>query len=226
MLILGIDSSAEEIAVAIVENSTEIAAVRAESQRSSEMLVELIVECYKSAFPAENSLRIGGLSKLERIAIARGPGSYTGLRTGLGTAFGLSQSLAIPITGISVLAARICASNPRPGNCEATLKAAPGEEFFQNFLVEQERDLFKFKALSALALRPVSSTTGYTYPVDLPFLSGTNPATAVALAAHLALSDLLHAEADVLHAAPGESSGISAIYGKRVNAKTLLERNK
>jgi tRNA threonylcarbamoyl adenosine modification protein YeaZ len=46
-----------------------------------------------------------GVRSLEAIIVARGPGSFNGLRVGISTAKGLSFSLGIPIVGISTLAA-------------------------------------------------------------------------------------------------------------------------
>jgi tRNA threonylcarbamoyladenosine biosynthesis protein TsaB len=43
--------------------------------------------------------------QLEGIAVAIGPGSFTGIRVGLALAKGLSQGLALPIVGVSTLAA-------------------------------------------------------------------------------------------------------------------------
>lgn len=49
-----------------------------------------------------------GLAKdaLERLGVALGPGSFTGLRVGIATAQGLGQGLGIPVVGLSSLAAR------------------------------------------------------------------------------------------------------------------------
>lgn len=47
-------------------------------------------------------------SDLTCIAIARGPGSFTGLRIGLSLAKGLSHALEIPIFGVSTLEALAC----------------------------------------------------------------------------------------------------------------------
>jgi tRNA threonylcarbamoyl adenosine modification protein YeaZ len=46
-----------------------------------------------------------GLGSLDAIIVARGPGSFNGLRVGISTAKGLAFSLGIPIVGISTLAA-------------------------------------------------------------------------------------------------------------------------
>jgi tRNA threonylcarbamoyladenosine biosynthesis protein TsaB len=43
------------------------------------------------------------LSQAAGIVVARGPGSYNGLRVGLGTAKGLAFSLKIPVVGISTM---------------------------------------------------------------------------------------------------------------------------
>jgi len=48
------------------------------------------------------------LNAVKAVIIARGPGSYNGLRVGLSTAKGLSFSLDIAVIGISTLAAEAC----------------------------------------------------------------------------------------------------------------------
>jgi tRNA threonylcarbamoyladenosine biosynthesis protein TsaB len=56
------------------------------------------------------------LSDAQGIVVARGPGSYNGLRVGLGTAKGLAYSLNIPLVGISTLAAEsFQAASAAPG---------------------------------------------------------------------------------------------------------------
>ncbi|HID61858.1 MAG TPA: tRNA (adenosine(37)-N6)-threonylcarbamoyltransferase complex dimerization subunit type 1 TsaB [Anaerolineae bacterium] len=65
-------------------------------------------------------------SQLQGIAVALGPGSFTGLRIGLSVAKGLALTLAIPLIGIPTLDALIYAQARRRGPVCAVLQAGRG----------------------------------------------------------------------------------------------------
>jgi tRNA threonylcarbamoyladenosine biosynthesis protein TsaB len=65
-------------------------------------------------------------SELRGIAVALGPGSFTGLRIGLGVAKGLALTLAMPLIGIPTLDALVYAQGRRRGPVCAVLQAGRG----------------------------------------------------------------------------------------------------
>lgn len=65
-------------------------------------------------------------SELKGIAVALGPGSFTGLRIGLGVAKGLALTLAIPLVGIPTLDALVYAQGRKRGPVCAVLRAGRG----------------------------------------------------------------------------------------------------
>ena len=80
--------------------------------RGSEILAELSWRCGQNhsttllPYLARLLSQTGsGLGSLDAIIVARGPGSFNGLRVGISTAKGLAFSLGIPVVGISTLAA-------------------------------------------------------------------------------------------------------------------------
>ena len=67
---------------------------------------------------------------LERIAVTTGPGSFTGLRSGLSAARGLGLARAIPVIGVPSL---LALSLARPGASEIIVDARRGEAYRQSF---------------------------------------------------------------------------------------------
>ena len=65
-------------------------------------------------------------SELRGIAVALGPGSFTGLRIGLGVAKGLALTLAIPLVGIPTLDILVYAQGRKRGPVCAVLQAGRG----------------------------------------------------------------------------------------------------
>ena len=90
MKILGIDSSGMVASVAIVDGDTVIAEYTMNHKRThSETLLPMIDEIVKTSEMK--------LEELDAIAIASGPGSFTGLRIGAATAKGLALAIGKPI---------------------------------------------------------------------------------------------------------------------------------
>jgi tRNA threonylcarbamoyladenosine biosynthesis protein TsaB len=92
MRILGICSATKVVSIGLVDEEAVLAEATLAEVRS-----EKIMPYVKEA----------GIepSQLEGIAVAVGPGSYSGLRGGMATAKSLSQTLKIPLIGISTLEA-------------------------------------------------------------------------------------------------------------------------
>lgn len=100
MRILAIDTALGALSVAVLDSaaSEPVAVERILMQRGhAEALVPLIQQV---------AARIeGGLASLDRIAVAVGPGSFTGIRVGIAAARALGLALEIPVVGVSTLAA-------------------------------------------------------------------------------------------------------------------------
>lgn len=98
MKIIGIDSSGLVASVAIIEDETLVAEYTVEHKKThSTTLMPMLSEIVKMS---ETSLQ-----EIDAVAIAAGPGSFTGLRIGSATAKGLAYSLNIPIVPVPTLAA-------------------------------------------------------------------------------------------------------------------------
>ncbi len=95
-MLLAIDTSTDTASLALVQDSETLAELtwRCEENHSVELLPRLT--------DLLNQTR-SSLQSIDSIVVARGPGSFNGLRVGVSTAKGLAFSLGIPIVGISTL---------------------------------------------------------------------------------------------------------------------------
>ena len=99
MLIIGVDTSTLRASAALTKAGVVLCEVCPEpSSTHSRSLLKIIDNLLTSA-----SLR---LDDVDIFATARGPGSFTGLRIGIGSVFGLADALGKPALGASSLDAR------------------------------------------------------------------------------------------------------------------------
>ena len=93
---LAIDTSTDTASLALVQDSTVLAELtwRCEQNHSVELLPRLADLLGRSK---------SSLQSISCVMVAKGPGSFNGLRVGVSTAKGLAFSLGIPMVGISTL---------------------------------------------------------------------------------------------------------------------------
>lgn len=100
MLILAIDTALDACAAAVLDtDASRLIAVESQPMKRghAEALMPLIARVMKDA----------GLpfAALDRIAVTKGPGSFTGLRVGLSAARGLALAAGKPVVGLTTLSA-------------------------------------------------------------------------------------------------------------------------
>lgn len=96
MLILAIDTSTDMLSVALVRHKETLAVVDEVTKKNQS---EILMPCI------ERMMHEGGLKPeyLDLIAVANGPGSYTGIRVGVAAAKSLAYALDIPVVPVSSL---------------------------------------------------------------------------------------------------------------------------
>jgi tRNA threonylcarbamoyladenosine biosynthesis protein TsaB len=124
MIIISINTSAKVCSVAVHQNGHLLANTNIHSERVASAHLTPIID---------QLLNACGLSyqQISGIAVAKGPGSYTGLRIGVSTAKGLCFALDIPLIGINTLEAMAYeASQLNPGLRYAPMLDARRMEVF------------------------------------------------------------------------------------------------
>lgn len=85
------------------------------------------------------------LAELSEIIVCVGPGSFTGLRTGIAAAQGLGAALALPVTGVSALLARALLNADEKERLLVATRSSRGESFVCAF---EKQDAFTLGVLS------------------------------------------------------------------------------
>lgn len=101
MKIIAIDSSGLTASVAVIEDDNLIAEYNVQYKKTHSQTLLPMLDEIKGMIDLD-------LATIDAIAIAKGPGSFTGLRIGSATAKGLAGALEIPIVEISTLEGLAC----------------------------------------------------------------------------------------------------------------------
>jgi tRNA threonylcarbamoyl adenosine modification protein YeaZ len=130
MRILAIDTSCGAASVAVAE-SGQVEPLAAMSRPMTRGHADALAPMVEEAMRGVE----GGFPSLTRIAVATGPGSFTGIRIGLAMARAMGMALGIPVVGVSTLAAFAAPllSEPRAGIIAATIDARHGSVYFLLF---------------------------------------------------------------------------------------------
>ena len=96
MLTLAIDTSTNLLSVALLNKDDILASIQEQTNHNQS---ELLMPTIQKLFIESNKI----IGQLEKIAVAIGPGSYTGLRVGVTIAKTLGYTLNIPVVQVSSL---------------------------------------------------------------------------------------------------------------------------
>jgi len=132
MKVLALDAASPRPAVAVLSDGCVFEQRLPEDRRASEDLLPAV----RRALAAANI----SLAACTRIAVCAGPGSFTGLRVGLATAWGLGRGLGIPVEPVSTLEAMAeTARLHGEARVVAALGAGRGELVCERFALDSDR---------------------------------------------------------------------------------------
>jgi len=182
MQILAIDTASPRPAVSLLAGGALFEETLPSDRRSSEALLPAIARVLAAARTR--------LEDCDRLAVCAGPGSFTGIRIGLATAWGLSRASGVSVEAVSTLEAlaeSVRASGS--GRVAAVLDAGRGELVVERFALGGPRALSLGPAERVPAASIGENVAGVAL-VELPAgLTGSRsietratPASALALA--------------------------------------------
>lgn len=132
MTVLALDTASPRPAVALLLDGRLYEEPLPEDRRASEDLLPAIRRVLGAAGAT--------LDRCERIAVCAGPGSFTGLRVGLATAWGFARGLGIAVEAVSTLEAMAEAARSRNGGrVVAVLDAGRGDLVCERFALDAPR---------------------------------------------------------------------------------------
>ena len=130
MLILAFDTTSEVGGVGVFRDHECLARVANDgpANRYSVSLFSMVDQAMEEA-EARYGVCARGLAEIGLIAVASGPGSFTGIRVGLAAAQGWAKAFGLPVRGVSVLEALVEAVQIRTEWATPILDARRGEFF-------------------------------------------------------------------------------------------------
>src|SRR5215469_4891476 len=133
MLLLALDTSTRQASIALCSESELYGEYswHISNNHSVELLVNiqrLVAECGKT------------MPDIEAVAVARGPGSFNGLRVALATAKTLAFALKIPLVGVGTLDSIAAQERQWPGPVCAVLEAGRSELYAACYVFDEVRN--------------------------------------------------------------------------------------
>ena len=130
MLILAFDTTSEVGGVGVFRDHECLARVANDgpANRYSVTLFSMVDQAMDEA-EARHGVCVRGLADMGLIAVASGPGSFTGIRVGLAAAQGWARAFGLPVRGVSVLEALVDATQIQTEWATPILDARRGEFF-------------------------------------------------------------------------------------------------
>ncbi len=121
-MILALDTSGDELLVALVEDGRLVAGAVHPGPRHQDRIMNVIANVAGER-----------LARIDAVAVARGPGSHTGLRVGLSAAAGIAFGRHLQIYPLSSLAVAAQRTIDREGSVLALVAAGRGRAYSQEF---------------------------------------------------------------------------------------------
>jgi tRNA threonylcarbamoyladenosine biosynthesis protein TsaB len=132
MIILALDTASPRSSVAVLAGERLVEEPLPADRRASEELLGAVQRALARA-----GVRLADCS---RLAVCSGPGSFTGVRVGLATAWGFGRALGVPVEPVPTLEA-LAESAREAGlrSCLAALDAGHGEAIARRFALDGPR---------------------------------------------------------------------------------------